>query len=243
MNEVELKANPDLTEWVVHDRWFPPKVVRVWEEAKEEERIGLVEEFFRSAGAFGASQFFISMGLPRPEDDRFFPLGVPSDPVFAVYAEKTGSPDGAGPPRRYIDRERVGLDRSGAAARKTTVAETLECPYCREKLTKWEVPDDPCIDWPNDYLYICFNDSCPSVVRGWRFMWNQGIYGVSYRFLFNPTTGGTATVPIRGLADLRPGIVDEAEATRYTRSDADTSGYAGLPKVTEYGPSLGGPRG
>ena len=48
---------------VFSTRWFPPKVVRVWEDAKEEERLGIVEEFFREAGVFGSSESFVSMGL------------------------------------------------------------------------------------------------------------------------------------------------------------------------------------
>jgi SAM-dependent methyltransferase len=295
LNEEEMKANPDLTGWRVHDlnaearlpfedetfdvatnvvsveyltrpvevfrevgrvlkpgglflvvfstRWFPPKVVRVWEQAKEEERLGLVEEFFRRAGVFGETDYFISMGLPRPREDRFFPLGVPSDPIFAVFGEKKGGrPDR--PTRRVCpDPADMEVDPDLVAARKEEVGETLECPYCREELSKWEVPDDPCIDWPNEFLYLCFNDACPFVVRGWRHMWNQGIMGVSYRYLFNPLTGGSATVPIRSLADLRPGIVDEEEAGRYPRPGIDTPHYAGLPRVTDYGPDLGGPRG
>jgi SAM-dependent methyltransferase len=296
MNEEELAANPDLTEWIVQDvnqrsalpfpdetfdavinvvsveyltqpqevfnevsrvlkpggiflvvfstRWFPPKVVRVWQEAKEEERLGLVEEWFRRTGKFNETEFFISMGLPRPEEDRFFSLGVPSDPVFAVYAEREGGPDDRRPRLVYQDPASREVDWAAVKERKATVGETMECPYCEEALAKWEVPDDPCIDWPNDYLYICFNDSCPFVVRGWRHMWNQGILGVSYRYLFNPTTWGSATVPIRGLADLRPGIVEKEEAERFAGADVtDPRAFSGLPRVTEYGPDLGGDRG
>ena len=228
---------------VFSTRWFPQKVVRVWEDAKEEERIGLVEEFFRRAEAFGSSEFFISMGLPRPESDRFFPLGVPSDPVFAVFAEKVGG--AAGRPGRMVfqDPAQMEIDWVAAGARKLEARKTLECPYCRKRLSKWEVPDDPCIDWPNDHLYLCFNDACPFVVRGWRFMWNQGILGASYRYLLNPLTGGSSTVPIRGLADLRPGIVDAEEAGRYPLPGVDVPAYAGLPEVKEYGPKVGGARG
>lgn len=228
---------------VFSTRWFPQKVVRVWEDAKEEERIGLVEEFFRRAKAFGSSEFFISMGLPRPEGDRFFPLGVPSDPVFAVFAEKVGG--AADRPMRMVfqDPAQMEIDWVAAAARKLEAPKTLECPYCRRQLSMWEVPDDPCIDWPNDHLYLCFNDECPFVVRGWRFMWNQGILGASYRYLLNPLTGGSSTVPIRGLADLRPGIVDAEEAGRYPRPGVDIPAYAGLPEVKEYGPKVGGARG
>jgi len=225
------------------NRWVAPKVVRVWEEAKEEERIGLVEEYLRRSGTFEEPNFFISMGLPRPESDRFFSLGVPSDPVFAVFAEKTGGKEGRPPRQVPRDPADMAIHREVVAARKKAVGETGECPYCQGPLSKWEVPDDPCIDWPNEYLYLCFNDACPFLVRGWRHMWNQGMPGVSYRFLFNPLTGGSSTVPIRSLADLRPGIVDGREAQRYPRPGVDAPSFAGLPKVKGYGPEPGIPRG
>ncbi len=229
---------------VFSTRWFPPKVVRVWEDAREEERIGIVEEFFRVAEVFGNTENFISMGLPRPEDDRYFSLGTPSDPVFAVFAEKKGSVLN----RRYrlVLRDPAQLDTDWAAVqgRKDTVGETLECPHCQRRLSKWEVPDDPCIDWPNDYLYLCFNDFCPFVVRGWRYMWNQGILGTSYRYLFNPLKGTSTTVPIRGLTDLRPGIVEEDPAGRFRSAiEKGLPDFAELTPVEGYGPDLGPPRG
>ncbi len=229
---------------VFSTRWFPPKVVRVWEDAREEERIGIVEELFREAGVFGNSEYFISMGLPRPEDDRYFSLGVPSDPVFAVFAEKKGLVRDRG--TRLVLRDPAQLDTDWAAvqSRKETVGETMECPHCQGTLSKWEVPDDPCIDWPNDYLYLCFNDFCPFVVRGWRFMWNQGILGTSYRYLYNPLKGTSTTVPIRGLTDLRPGIVDEDPAGRFRSAiKKGIPDFSGMTPVKEYGPKLGPSRG
>ncbi|MFH1764164.1 MAG: class I SAM-dependent methyltransferase [Gemmatimonadota bacterium] len=245
---------------VFSTRWFPPKVVRAWEDAREEERLGIVEEYFREAEGFGPSEFFISMGLPRPEGDRYFSLGIPSDPVFAVFAEKEPGaiPPGAGRGEERKDevphgaRSRIvlrdpaqlELDWAAVQTRKATVGETMECPHCRQRLSKWEVPDDPCIDWPNDYLYLCFNDFCPFVVRGWRHMWNQGILGTSYRYLFNPLKGSSTTVPIRGLTDLRPGIVEEDPAGRFRAAiQKGLTDFSGLPQVKEYGPKLGGPRG
>lgn len=296
MNAEEMEANPDLTEYVVHDlnrdpalpfddatfdvvlnvvsveylirpvevfrevgrvlkpgglflvvfstRWFPPKVTRVWEDAREEERIGMVEEFFRESGAFPTPEYFISMGLPRPEDDRYFSLGVPSDPIFAVFAEKPGGEEGRR--QRMVLRDPAQLDTDWAAvqARKASVGGTMECPHCQQRLSKWEVPDDPCIDWPNDYLYLCFNDFCPFVVRGWRHMWNQGILGTSYRYLYNPLKGTSTTVPIRGLADLRPGIVEEDPAGRFRSAiDRGLADFSSMPKADDYGPDLGPPRG
>ena len=194
---------------IFSNRWFPPKVVRVWEESSEHERIGLVEEFFREGRAFNDPEVFVSMGLPRPEEDKYYDTGVPSDPVFAVFAEKEGGLPGR--PRRTPPEEEPlqAADQEAVAVRKRHVGETHLCPHCQEPLEKWEVPDDPIIDWPNEYMYLCFNDSCPFVVRGWRFMWEQGIEGHSYRYLFNPLTGASTTVPIQTLQDLRLGIMKE----------------------------------
>jgi len=194
---------------IFSNRWFPPKVVRVWEESSEHERIGLVEEFFREGRAFNDPEVFVSMGLPRPEEDKYYDTGVPSDPVFAVFAEKEGGLPGR--PRRTPPEEEPlqAADQEAVAVRKRNVGETHLCPHCQEPLEKWEVPDDPIIDWPNEYMYLCFDDSCPFVVRGWRFMWEQGIEGHSYRYLFNPLTGASTTVPIQTLQDLRLGIMKE----------------------------------
>jgi len=194
---------------VFSNRWFPPKVVRVWEDSSEHERIGLVEEYFREGRAFKDPELFVSMGRPRPEDDPYHATGVPSDPVFAVFAEKEGGVPGR--PKRMppTDIAVRPVDPATVAVRKRNVGETLACPHCRKPLSKWEVPDDPIIDWPNDYMYLCFNDACPFVVRGWRFMWEQGVEGHSYRYMFNPLTGASTTVPIQTLQDLRLGILEE----------------------------------
>ncbi len=194
---------------VFSNRFFPPKVVQVWQEASEHERVEMVEAFFRASGAFDDPYLFLTMGLPRPEADRYYDSGLPSDPVFAVFAEKKGGAPGRPPRIPPPDPARMEVDQEAVAERALRAGETLVCPYCGVPLSQWEVPDDPCIDWPNDFLYLCFNDACPFVVRGWRFMWKQGLEGHSYRFLLNPVTGGSITVPIRGLHDLKPGIVEK----------------------------------
>jgi hypothetical protein len=69
-------------------RWFPPKVVKVWTELHEFERVGLVLEYFLRSGAFGNLKTFSSRGWPRPQEDRYFPQMRFSDPVYAVWGEK-----------------------------------------------------------------------------------------------------------------------------------------------------------
>jgi SAM-dependent methyltransferase len=69
-------------------RWFPPKVVKIWTELHEFERVGLVLEYFLRSGAFGDLKTFSSRGWPRPQTDRYYPKMRFSDPVYAVWGEK-----------------------------------------------------------------------------------------------------------------------------------------------------------
>jgi SAM-dependent methyltransferase len=70
------------------NRWFPPKVVQIWTELHEFERVGLVLEYFLRSGSFGNLKTFSSRGWPRPETDRYYPQIRLSDPVYAVWGEK-----------------------------------------------------------------------------------------------------------------------------------------------------------
>lgn len=67
------------------DRWFPPKAIRIWSEIHEFERLGLVLEYFRDSGRFTDLETFSLRGLPRPEDDKYYPQRIDADPVFAVW--------------------------------------------------------------------------------------------------------------------------------------------------------------
>lgn len=70
------------------NRWFPPKVINIWQSCHEFERMGIVLEYFLRSGLFAGLETFSLRGLPRPEDDKYagqFPL---SDPVFAVWGER-----------------------------------------------------------------------------------------------------------------------------------------------------------
>ena len=66
------------------NRWFPPKVVRIWSELNEFERMGLVLEYFSASGSFGALETRSYRGWPRPATDRYFPEMMTADPVYAV---------------------------------------------------------------------------------------------------------------------------------------------------------------
>ncbi|MBC7357094.1 MAG: methyltransferase domain-containing protein [Desulfacinum sp.] len=261
LNENELRANPALTEYVLHDlnadprlpfendtfdvvlntvsvdyltrpfevfrevgrilkpgglflvlfsnRMFPQKVVKVWREAGEEERVIIVEDYFRSSELFEAPQVAVSKGLPRPEDDKYAHWGLPSDPIYAVWAEKKGGAPG----RRQRPRPRLDagtpLSREELLRRKEQVGRTLQCPYCGQGLKKWKVPQTPFTEWDNEFMYICFNDACPYLVRGWEVMETQGNRGFSYRLMYNPDRDALMPVPVPNLKALRESIVDD----------------------------------
>jgi FKBP-type peptidyl-prolyl cis-trans isomerase 2 len=71
------------------NRWFPPKVVKVWQEIHEFERMGLVLEYFIRSERFKDLQTYSVRGMPRPRDDKYFPDLQFSDPIFAVWGQKS----------------------------------------------------------------------------------------------------------------------------------------------------------
>lgn len=73
---------------VFSNRYFPPKVVRVWADAHPFERTGLVIEYFLRTGGFKDLASFSLAGLFRPEDDRYASQTPWSDPVHAVWGDK-----------------------------------------------------------------------------------------------------------------------------------------------------------
>ena len=78
------------------NRWFSPKVIQIWEQIHEFERMGLVMEYFIRSGGFDNLNTYSMRGLPRPKDDKYAAEQPLSDPVYAVWGTKTGSLDDRG---------------------------------------------------------------------------------------------------------------------------------------------------
>ena len=70
------------------NRWFPPKVVRIWEQIHEFERVGLVMEYFLRSGGFDHLGTYSMRGLPRPRNDKYAGELPLSDPIYAVWGHK-----------------------------------------------------------------------------------------------------------------------------------------------------------
>jgi len=70
------------------NRWFPTKVIQLWSELHEFERVGMVTQWLQQAG-FASLHTFSSRGWARPEDDPHYGETALSDPVYAVWSLKT----------------------------------------------------------------------------------------------------------------------------------------------------------
>jgi SAM-dependent methyltransferase len=192
------------------DRMFPQKAVKVWKESDDGERVILVEEFFRESRLFEKTSFFVSLGKPRPADDKYADMGIPSDPIYAVYADRIGGDPSR--PKRPEVRLSYGepLSEEELEKREAAVKDTLCCPHCGERMKKWDVSRSPYENtWDSDFLYMCFNDACPYLVRGWSVMNEQGNPGVSYRLMYNPERNVCLPIPVPTLSALKDGIVEE----------------------------------
>jgi SAM-dependent methyltransferase len=72
---------------VFSNRMFPPKAVNIWKTTTEADRVELVKKYFSAAERFYFDGVFESKGKPRPKDDKYYSLGIPSDPIYAVWCK------------------------------------------------------------------------------------------------------------------------------------------------------------
>lgn len=70
------------------NRWFPPKVTRLWTRLHEFERVGLVLEHLSRDGSFQDFGTLSVRGWPRPAEDRHFGQVRVSDPLHVISAVK-----------------------------------------------------------------------------------------------------------------------------------------------------------
>jgi SAM-dependent methyltransferase len=185
---------------VFSDRVFKAKAVKLWREASGSERKMLVEEYFASARGFAELYSFVSRGRPRPRDDPYAGFGIPSDTIWAVYSDKRGAPAGRGVRPSILPTPLPGPGREELERRKREVRHTLRCPHCDEPLTKFELANSPFCEWPNPFMYVCFNNDCPYLVGGWQVMNEQGNPGFSYRLMYNPEQDRCLPVPVPSVA-------------------------------------------
>jgi SAM-dependent methyltransferase len=171
-----------------------------WERMNHEERLSAVVSDLEKTESFGPVTAYGTKRRVRSEASRkrHPPKSLPH--VWIAYAKNR-----AAEPRGDISYG--GLERTCEEG-----ADPLRCPYCGDKLKKYEVPHSPCeIDYwyESEFLYICFNDLCPYFERGWGWMWSNMKRNVSYRHMYNPATGKSGPIPVPTVHALRDGIVED----------------------------------
>ncbi|MDQ7784389.1 MAG: methyltransferase domain-containing protein [Desulfomonilaceae bacterium] len=75
---------------VFSNRMFPPKAVNIWKRGTEKQRVELIRKFFSLSGRLAIQGYYESVGKPRPKDDKYYDLGIPGDPIYAVWGKPTG---------------------------------------------------------------------------------------------------------------------------------------------------------
>lgn len=194
---------------IFSNRMFPQKAVKVWKGSSEDERIILVEEYFKGSGMFEKPSIFISKGKKRPEDDKYYEYLKLSDPVYALYAEKKGGDTNRKKRPLPVTRFEEKKSRKVLEENKKEIKNTLCCPHCGSKMQKWLVPENPfACTWDNEFMYICFNDECSYYRRGWEFMNREGNSG-SYRLMYNPEKDICNPIPVPTANALKEGIIED----------------------------------
>lgn len=67
--------------------------------------------------------------------------------------------------------------------------EKPHCPHCNLEMVLWEIPPINFSDglgWGSPYLFVCFNDDCPSYKKGWDHLSETMEVYASYRYINEP---------------------------------------------------------
>ncbi|MBW2594145.1 MAG: zinc ribbon domain-containing protein [Deltaproteobacteria bacterium] len=87
-----------------------------------------------------------------------------------------------------------------------------KCPHCNQEMRLWEVPPITFSDglgWGAPYLYICFNDECPSYKNGWDNLMENYSQNASYRCMNYPGTDTFEVMPVFSPMGATGQIIDE----------------------------------
>lgn len=74
-----------------------------------------------------------------------------------------------------------------------------KCPHCEKEMTLWEIPPINFSDglgWGTPFLFVCFNDNCPSYTKGWEDMAENMETRASYRCYVEPGASNFEYMPV-----------------------------------------------
>lgn len=87
------------------------------------------------------------------------------------------------------------------------------CPHCEKEMELWEVPPINFSDglgWGTPYLFVCFNDDCPSYQGGWEHMYETMEAPASYRCINEPGQKNFEYMPVFSPVGATGSKLDEA---------------------------------
>ncbi|MBT4512231.1 MAG: hypothetical protein HOC20_08490 [Chloroflexi bacterium] len=114
--------------------------------------------------------------------------------------------------------------------RKKEIKNTMICPHCGEQLKKWAVPQTMFTSWTNDFMYICFNDECSYLLRGFEAAARVGNAG-SYRLMYDPELDCCQPIPVPSKQALKESIVNELDEIQETKTGVERESVVGTWKL------------
>jgi hypothetical protein len=95
--------------------------------------------------------------------------------------------------------------------------EKPHCPHCHKEMTLWEVPPMAMGDglgWGTPYLFVCFNNECPSYKGGWENLKESMAQAASYRCINSPGTDNFEYMPVFSPEGGTGQVLDDEELAR-----------------------------
>lgn len=86
------------------------------------------------------------------------------------------------------------------------------CPHCDQEMNLWEVPPINFSDglgWGTPYLFVCFNDACPSYENGWEHLSSTMAAPASYRCYVEPEQTNFEYMPVFSPMGAKGGKLDD----------------------------------
>jgi hypothetical protein len=86
------------------------------------------------------------------------------------------------------------------------------CPHCGVEMSLWEVPPINFSDglgWGEPFLFVCFNDACPSFISGWDHIGEHYAHRASYRCINYPGSQVYEFMPVFSPQGATGQIIDE----------------------------------
>ena len=87
-----------------------------------------------------------------------------------------------------------------------------KCPHCDVEMTLWEVPPFNFSDglgWGTPYMFVCFNNECPSYKKGWDHLQETMEAPASYRCYVEPGKKNFGYMPVFSPVGATGGKLDD----------------------------------